>query len=139
MIGVAHTFTFLSKHSYDTARSGITVPVELTHDPNIVQVDAKLDTGASLCIFERTYGEMLGLGVESGESATVSTANDTFRVFGHWLAITALGLQFETIVYFAADESIRRNLLGRHGFIDQLRLCLIEHDGELYVSRYDDE
>ena len=53
--------------------------------------------------------------------------------------MTALGLQFDVMVYFAADENIKRSVLGRLGFIDQLRLCLIEHDGELYVSKYDDE
>lgn len=136
---MAYTFNFLNKHAYDTTRAGITIPVELSHEPNVVQVDAKLDTGASFCIFERAYGGMLGLDVEGGEPETVSTANGTFRVFGHRLSITALGFQFEATVYFAADESIRRNVLGRRGFIEQLRLCLIEHDGELYVSKYDDE
>jgi len=137
--GLPYTFNFLSKHSYDTTKTGITVPVELSHGPNVVQVDAKLDTGASFCIFERTYGEMLRLDVERGEQVTVSTANGTFLVYGHRLTMTALGFQFEAMVYFAADESIRRNVLGRQGFIEQLRLCLIEHDGELYVSKYDDE
>lgn len=137
--GVAYTFNFLNRHSYDTTKTGITVPVELIHGANVVQVDAKLDTGASFCIFERTYGEMLGLDVEGGVPEAVSTANGTFQVFGHRLSITTLGFQFEAMVYFAADESIRRSVLGRRGFVDQLRLCLIEHDGELYVSKYDDE
>jgi len=136
---VAHTFTFRLRHNYDTSRTGITVPVELGNGPKVVQVDAKLDTGASFCIFERTYAEMLGLTVESGTQALVSTANGTFQVFGHWLAMTALGFQFDVMIYFAADESVKRSVLGRRGFIDQLRLCLIEHDGELYVSKYDDE
>jgi predicted aspartyl protease len=136
---VAHTFSFRIKHSYDTTKIGITVPVELTGGSNIVQVDAKLDTGASFCIFERAYGEMLGLDVEGGTQTLVSTANSTFQAFGHWLTMTALGFQFEVMVYFASDESIRRSVLGRLGFIDQLRLCLIEHDGELYISKYDDE
>jgi hypothetical protein len=137
--GVAYTFTFLNKHSYNTTKTGITVPVELIYGSNVVQVDAKLDTGATFCIFERTYGEMLGLDVESGEPETVSTANGAFEVFGHPLTMTTLGFQFEAMVYFAAEESIGRNVLGRRGFIEQLRLCLIEHDGELYVSKYDDE
>ncbi len=139
MTGVAYTFSFLNKHSYNTTKTGITVPVELIYGSNVVQVDAKLDTGATFCIFERTYGEMLGLDVESGEPETVSTANGAFAVFGHRLMMTTLGFQFEAMVYFAAEESIRRSVLGRRGFIEQLRLCLIEHDGELYVSKYDDE
>src|SRR5436305_839739 len=83
--GVAHTLTFSLKHNYDSTKTGITVPVELSNGSNIVQVDARLDTGASFCIFERTYAEMLGLSVESGSEAFVSTANGTFQVFGHWM------------------------------------------------------
>lgn len=136
---MSYTFTFYNKHSYDTTKTGITVPVELIHGSNIVQVDAKLDTGASFCIFERTYGEMLGLNIESGAPEIVSTANSTFQVFGHRLTVVALDFQFEAMIYFAADERVRRSVPGRRGFIDQIRLCLIEHDGELYVSKYDDE
>lgn len=136
---MAHTFNFRIKYGYDTTKTGITVPVELSDGSKVVQVNPKLDTGASICIFERAYGEMLGLNVEGGTPAFVSTANSTFQAFGHRLTMTALGLQFDVMVYIAADENIKRSVLGRLGFIDQLRLCLIEHDGELYVSRYDDE
>jgi hypothetical protein len=138
-MAVTHDFNFRLKHSYDTAKTGISVPVELSDGSNVVQIEAKLDTGASFCIFERTYAEMLRLSLESGTPVLVSTANSTFQAFGHWLKMDVLGLQFDAMVYFASDERIRRNVLGRRGFIDQLRLCLIEHDGELYVSRYDDE
>jgi hypothetical protein len=136
---VAHTFTFRTRHGYDTTKTGITIPIELSDGLKVVQINPKLDTGVSFCIFERTYGEMLGLNVEGGTPALVSTANSTFQAFGHRLTVTALGLQFDAMVYFAADENIRRSVLGRLGLIDQLRLCLIEHDGELYVSKYDDE
>jgi hypothetical protein len=44
---VAYTLSFLTKHSYDTTKIGITVPVELANGTNVVQLDAKLDTGAS--------------------------------------------------------------------------------------------
>jgi predicted aspartyl protease len=136
---VTYTLSFRTKHSYDTTKIGITVPVELAYGTNVVQIDAKLDTGASFCIFERAYGEMLGLDVESGTKTLLSTANSTFEAFGHWLTMTAIGFQFDAMVYFAADENIRRSVLGRRGFIDQLRLCLIEHDGELYTSKFDEE
>ena len=136
---MAHTFTFRARHSYDTTQTGITIPVELSDGLKVVQINPKLDTGASFCIFERTYGEMLGLDVGGGTQALVSTANSTFQAFGHRLTMTALGLRFDVMVYFEADENIKRSVLGRLGFFDQLRLCLIDHDGELYVSKYDDE
>lgn len=136
---MTHTFNFRIKHSYDTTKTGITIPIELSNGPEVVQINPKLDTGASFCIFERAYAEMLGVSVEGGTPTLVSTANGSFRAFGHRLTMTALGLRFDVTVYFAADENIKRNVLGRLGFIDQLRLCLVEHDGELYVSKYDDE
>lgn len=37
---------------YDSGKAGITVPVVLSHWQKEVSVDAKLDTGASFCIFE---------------------------------------------------------------------------------------
>jgi hypothetical protein len=40
-------------------------------------------------------------------------------------------------VYFFADERINKNLLGRVGWLDRIRLGLIDHDGVLYVASYD--
>jgi hypothetical protein len=68
---VAYTVSFRTKRNYDTTKTGITIPVELTCGTNVVQVDAKLDTGASFCIFERAYGEMLGLDVERDKDSRV--------------------------------------------------------------------
>lgn len=45
---MAHTFTFRTKHNYDTTQIGITIPVELSDGLKVVQVNPKLDTGASL-------------------------------------------------------------------------------------------
>lgn len=135
---MSHTFTFSSQHLYDTSKTGITIPVELIYGSKSVQPDAKLDTGASFCIFARAYADLLDIDVESGVLELVSTATGTFRVFGHRVIVVALGLQFDTTIYFASDENIKRNVLGRRDWIDQIRLCLIEHDGELYISQYDD-
>jgi hypothetical protein len=40
------------------------------------------------------------------------------------------------MVYFFADERINKNLLGRTGWLDRIRLGLIDHDCELYVAAY---
>jgi hypothetical protein len=41
------------------------------------------------------------------------------------------------MVYFFADERINKNLLGRIGWLDRIRLGLVDHDGELYLAPYD--
>ena len=44
----------------------------------------------------------------------------------------------DTTVYFAAAHGLPRNVLGRHGFLERLRLGLVDYDGILLASAYDD-
>lgn len=69
---------------------------------------------------------------------TIATpTGHSFQAYGHTLSLTTLGLTFdEAIVYFA--EGLRRNVLGRRGWLDQVRLGLVDYDRTLYLSRYDD-
>jgi len=43
------------------------------------------------------------------------------------------------MVFFAKDESLRRNVLGRHGFLDRVVTGINDCDGKLYLSRYESE
>jgi hypothetical protein len=52
--------------SYDAGKVGISVEVEIQFKDASVIFDAKIDTGATACIFERKYGEQLGLNIEKG-------------------------------------------------------------------------
>jgi hypothetical protein len=80
----------------------------------------------------------LGLEIENGVRQNFSTVSGSFTAFGHTVFISAMGFSLEALVYFAQDESYRRNVLGRNGWISKLRLGLIDHDCELYASLYDD-
>ena len=41
------------------------------------------------------------------------------------------------MVYFFADERIRKNLLGRTGWLDRVRFGLVDHDQSLFLAPYD--
>jgi hypothetical protein len=99
---------------------------------------AKVDTGASLCIFQREYAEQLGIDVESGQLQVVSSVNGQFEVYGHTVTLTCLDWEFETTVYFAAVADFTRNVVGRSGWLEHFRLGLIDHDEVLFLSHYDD-
>ena len=43
------------------------------------------------------------------------------------------------VVYFAQDENFKRNVLGRHGWLDRVLIGINDYDGKLYLSRYEDE
>jgi len=42
-----------------------------------------------------------------------------------------------SLVYFFAEPSIRKNVLGRGGWLDRVRVGLVDHDRELYLAAYD--
>ena len=135
-----HTLRFQTKYTYRDTELGITLPITLSLDNRTrVGLFAKLDTGAPFCVFQRQYGHRLGLRIEHGDPRTiVSITGDRFRVYGHELKLTALGYEIFQTVYFAADRSIPRNVLGRSGWLDQFRLAISDYDRELYLGPYDD-
>ena len=131
-----HSLTFDELYNYDTLKLGITLPVLLISGEFEITVDAKLDTGASHSIFARVHGENLGFDIESGEPLNVSTVRETFRVFGHELTVRFLGIELFTKIYFAEDEFMRKSVLGRQGFLDRVKLGLIDYEGKLLLSAY---
>ncbi len=128
---------FAETYDYDTRLVGITVPVFLFDGQKTVEFKAKIDTGSSFCIFERKNGERLGIEIESGEEIRISTATDDFTAYGHELTMLVLGIETYTKVYFAKEEWFTRNVLGRQGWLDRVKLGLIDYEGKLLLSAYD--
>ncbi len=129
---------FLKVYEFNTLETGITVPIKILSNDKRVSFFAKIDTGSTHCFFERKYAEQLGIEVESGQPLTVSTATGTFLTFGHQLTLSVLDIEEYATVYFIAEESIKRNVLGRSGFLSNVQLGLIDYEGRLLLSRYGD-
>lgn len=138
MVSSVHLLEFETLHNYGREKDRIEVPVTLRSGEETVSFPAQLDTGATYCVFERTYAEILGLSVESGAPLRFTTAMGSFDAYGHTLSLETLGYSFDSTVYFAAHEGFRRNVLGRRGWIDHLRLGLIEYESKLYLNRSDE-
>ena len=130
------TLEFDEIYKYSIFKSGITVPIKLTFAENQVGFTAKIDTGSSHCIFERRHGLQLDLEIENGIELNFSTATDSFRAFGHELTLTVLGIETVSTVYFAESDYFDRNVLGRIGWLDRVKLGLIEQEGKLFLSEY---
>lgn len=136
---MAETLTFAHTYNYDTTRVGITVEAKLLWDGKCVECQPKIDTGASDCIFRRVYGEILGLDIESGYPQSFGTAVGSFRAFGHEITISVLGIETVATVYFAEYEGFRRDVLGQNGWLNRVRLGLVDYEGQLYLSHNEDE
>ena len=129
---------FSRVYQYDTFLVGITVPVFLSNGISQAAFKAKIDTGASYCIFERKHAEVLGVDVESGDEIRISTATGYFTAFGHELTLSVLDIETASTVYFAKEESFTRNVLGRQGWLDRVKLGLIDYEGKLLLSVYNE-
>ncbi len=97
---------------------------------------AKIDTDSSHCIFERKHGQQLELEIENGIELNFSTATGSFRAHGHELTLTVFGIETVLTIYIAEEDFFNRNVLGRIGWLDRVKLGLIEQEDKLFLSEY---
>ena len=72
---MAYELSFSDCYKYDSQQQGIEIPAVLRAGGNGIRVLAKIDTGATYCLFERWVAEELGLQVEKGHRQPFVTAN----------------------------------------------------------------
>jgi hypothetical protein len=133
---VAEILEFDSVYEYSLSKVGISVEATLQNGDYSVDIDTRIDTGATYCVFERYYGERLNLKIEEGIPIEIGTATGSFRAFGHELTLTVRGIETVSTVYFAENDYFDRNVLGRIGWLDRVKLGLIEQEGKLFLSEY---
>lgn len=121
----------------DAGRDGAFLPVTLHFGEQRADLEAQIDTGASCCIFQRDLGGSLGLEIENGFRQEINTVTGAFTTYGHTVTVAVLGFEFESVVYFAAAADFKRNVLGRSGWLDRVRLGIVYHDSEVYLSPHD--
>ena len=131
---MSHQLNFEKLITYDTGKEGIGVEVEIRYTDVSVTLDANIDTGATYSIFERRFGEVLGLDIESGMRQRFGTATGGFYAYGFRVTLLTADLEFDSMVFFAADEGFTKNVLGRIGWLDQVILGLIDEQGKIYLS-----
>jgi hypothetical protein len=69
---VSETITFDKIHYYDTLKPGIILTAILHQGRELVECEARLDTGSSHCNFQRSHGELLGLDILAENIATLA-------------------------------------------------------------------
>jgi hypothetical protein len=136
---MAYQLNFARLSSYDPGKPGIMVPVTLRLTDCATTLEAKLDTGATECVFARQHGESLGLDIESGERLRINTVTGTFTAYRHEVTMTVHEYAFDVRVCFAEDDEFNRNVLGRHGFLDRVRIGVVDYEGKLYLGRHDED
>jgi hypothetical protein len=133
-----HQLEFKISYPYQSARGAISIPTFLIAGNKDAECIAKIDTGSEFCLFQRGIADTLELDVENGYLLILETLTGVFKAYGHEVTLITLDMAFNVVVYFAADYGLSRNLLGRNGWLQQVRLGLCDYDEMLYVSAYDE-
>jgi len=90
---------------YSEAADGINVPITLSIGRQMVELLAKLDTGAAHCIFERKYAEILGLEVDSGRLQRFRTVTGSVGRSG-WLDRLRAGIvDYDRMLFLGPYQS----------------------------------
>jgi len=88
-------------------------------------------------LFESGYATELGLNLTAGVHARFRTANSSFDAYGHEVQVEVLGTIVDALVYFFAEPTVRKNVLGRRGWLDRVRVGVVDYDRRLYLAAYD--
>ncbi len=68
----------------------------------------------------------------------METLSGTLEAFGHEVTIQTLGLAFQSVVYFSKYAGLSRNLLGRNGWLRNIRLGVVDYENQLLLNDYDE-
>lgn len=135
-----HVVAYSEKHPYRYAELGdmfpvLTVALRNPHNPkDIVEVDAYLDSGAQISVFQGWIPKAIGLDILNGRPWQLrgsSGWNINARRIHVELEYQA-GRVFPLEPAFVLDE-LHRNLLGRD-FFDLVQLGFREHHGEFFLE-----
>ena len=125
--------TLIDYREYDE----ITVKVDLISGASAITVNAKLDCGSKFCVFQPHFARLLGFELERGVPQRIRTAAGSFPAYGHEVTLTVGELEWQTTVYFAEPEDFPINVVGRIGFLDHLRVGLVDYEQLLYLGPYE--
>jgi hypothetical protein len=131
---MAFPVEYQRRASYESFAAGITVEAILRYGSLETACEAKVDTGSQVCLFGRTFADALDIDVENGYREVFSTLAGGLVAYGHEVELETLGLCFQSYVYFAESYAVRRNLLGRQGWLQLVLLGLNDYGNELYLS-----
>ena len=130
---MAFLIEYQKKSHYESLTTGITVETVLRYGGLETICDAKIDTGSQVCLFGRGFADSLDIDVESGYREIFSTLTGKIVAYAHEVELETLGLRLQSYVYFPESYDIRRNLLGRQGWLQLVTLGLDDYNSELYL------
>ena len=134
---MSHQLTFSDVISYPDHLHGITLRVMLSLGSIRREAVAKLDLGAHVCLFSRELGDQFELDIESGEPIRLGAiVFGTLDAFGHEMTLRIGSVSVPLTVYFAKDYGLPMNYIGRQGWLQRVKLGVVDYESKIYLGEY---
>jgi hypothetical protein len=134
---MSYELTYSAVISYPDKDGGIMLYVVLRSAGSRATAEAVVDSGGAVCLFSREIGVALGLQIETGIPKRLASLGGPIDCFGHEVTLETVGLTVQSIVYFAKHPNLPRNILGRQGWLRNLKLGLVDYENRLYLGKYE--
>lgn len=89
------------------------IPLFILRNGKRYEVQALVDSGASLSIFRAEVADLLGIDIESGRRTLLTGVGGRILGYVHQLELIVAGVTFPCQVAFSRELHISLNLLGR--------------------------
>jgi hypothetical protein len=137
---MSHQLTFTDALSYPSTIQGITLRIVLSSGSAVRETVAKLDLGAHVCLFSREIGDQLELDIKRGDPIKLGAiVFGSLDAFGHEVTLRVGSISVPLIVYFAKDYSLPMNFIGRQGWLQKVKLGVVDYENKVYLGEYDDK
>ena len=129
--------TFSEAIPYPDTDGGILLYVVLSRAGLRATAEAVVDSGGSVCLFSREIGMSLGLDVDVGIPKRLDSLGGPIDSFRHEVTLETAGLNFQSVVYFAKHPNLPRNILGRQGWLRNVKLGIVDYENMMYLGKYE--
>ena len=89
---------FAQEYRYPDDEEGISIEVKLFYAGHGFEVWAKVDSGASVCLFSNEIGLKLGIPIEQGIPIRLGGLGGSLEAFGHEVILQTGDIAFQSLV-----------------------------------------
>lgn len=100
------------------------IPLKIQGQAGWLELEAYIDSGATLSIFNIDRAQILGFDYKKGKQIHLTVGDGgLLEVFVHKLKVQLAGEKFLAAIGFSKQLGVGFNLLGRRSFFDRFEIC----------------
>ncbi len=108
------------------------VPVSIK---NLGMIDAVVDSGAKMSVFQVGIAKALKIKMEKGKKILLQSLSGNMIIYEHKIPVKVYGIEFMLKVGFSRQPSASLNILGRDNFFKVFSVTFEEKKRKLILKR----